>query len=83
MTEMAHWSFDVSTSTDADVRAFLAERGGDLGRFVEQAVNRVLFDESLEEIGKRNAHLDPVELEQLIDSEVREMRKEFWATPRY
>jgi Ribbon-helix-helix domain len=74
----ARWNLKVSRDTDRDLRAFLAERGGrkgDLSRFVERAVRRQMFRETLREVWERNAHLDPDEVQRIVDEAVAEVRR--------
>lgn len=78
MSDLVKWNLTVSSTTDADVRAFLAERGesdADLSRFVERAVSRQLLLELTREIHARNAHVDPEALMTLIDEELAEVRR--------
>ena len=74
MTEMTRWDFKVSSN--ADVRAFLAEQGqsdGDLARFVEEAVNRELLRQTLAEVHAENAEEEAM---QLINEEIAAYRRE-------
>jgi len=78
MNEQTRWSLKVSRDTDVALRTLLASRGGrkgDLSRFVEQAVNRAVLREMINEIRDRNAHLDPAEIERLVDEELAEVRR--------
>lgn len=78
MNEQTRWSLKVSRDADIAVRTFLAERGGrkgDLSRFVEQAAVREVMRETLRQIRERNAHLDPEEIQKLVDEEVAEVRR--------
>ena len=79
MTEMARWNFEVSRSTDADVRALLIERGGgdgDLGSFVEDLVQRELLRKAMDESGMRNADLGEDEVMKLVNEEIAAVRAE-------
>lgn len=79
MTEMTRWNLEVSSSTDADVRAFLTEQGqsdGDLARFVEEAVKAELFWQTIDEVHARNAHLNPDEVMQMVNEEIAAHRAE-------
>ena len=85
MGELARWSLKVSRETDIALRTLIASRGGkkgDLSRFVEEAVNREVLREIVRDIQARNADADPVELERLIDEEVKAVRKTFWTEDR-
>lgn len=78
MGDLARWSLKVSRDTDVALRTLLASRGGrkgDLSRFVEDAVNREVLRETVREIQTRNADVDPVELEQMIDEELGHLRR--------
>ena len=78
MNDQTRWSLKVSRETDIALRTYLASRGGkkgDLSRFVEDAVNRAVMREMVQEIWEANADLDPQEVERLVDEELREVRK--------
>ena len=81
MGEQARWSLKVSRETDIALRTFLAERGGrkgGLSRFVEDAVNRSVLRQLLREAREPNAHLDPEEIQKLVDEEFAEVRRARW-----
>jgi len=81
MGEQTRWSLKVSRETDIALRTFLAERGGrkgDLSRFVEEAVNRSVLQQMLREAREANAHLDPEEVQKLVDEEFAEVRRARW-----
>ena len=81
MTEQTRWNLVVSRNTDRAVRSLLAERGGrkgDLSKFVERAVNRAVLQETVREIRERNRHMDPEEIQRIIDEAVEEVRNERW-----
>lgn len=83
--EPARWSLKVSRETDIALRSLLATRGarrGDLSRFVEEAVNREVLRETMQDIYARNADMPAGELEQLVEDELREMRAAFWSEQR-
>lgn len=64
--------------TDVALRTFLASRSarkGDLSRSVEEAVNREVLRETIRAVQTRNADADPVELEQLIEEELSDLRR--------
>ena len=78
MGEQTRWSLKVSRETDIALRTFLAERGGrkgDLSRFVEDAVNRAVLRQMVQEIWDRNAGLAPEEAEKLVEEELAEVRR--------
>lgn len=78
MGEQTRWSLKVSRETDIALRTFLAERGGrkgDLSRFVEDAVNRAVLRQTLQEVWEQNKDLDPDEVQKLVDEELAEVRR--------
>lgn len=61
VNQMTRWTVVVSEQTDQQLRAFLGQLGakkGDLSRYVEQAVNRCLLEDTVKQIKERNAVLD-------------------------
>lgn len=67
---MARWDIVIPDETDRSVRRFLARADGknsDLPRFVELAVRRAIFWETLESVWKRNTHLFPDEAQTLAE----------------
>jgi hypothetical protein len=81
MTDQTRWNLVVSRNTDKAVRSLLAERGGrkgDLSKFVEDAVNRAVLLETVREIRERTKHIDPDELQKMIDEAVEEVRTGRW-----
>lgn len=78
MTEQTRWSLKVSRETDINLRTHLASRGGkkgDLSRFVEDAVNREVLRQTVQEIWDANADLDPDEVQRIVDQEVDAVRR--------
>ena len=78
MTEQARWNLKVSRETDIALRTHLASRGGkkgDLSRYVERAVARAMLRETVSEIRRRNAGMDPDEIQRIVDEEVAEVRR--------
>jgi hypothetical protein len=65
------WNLVVSKNTDQALRQFLANEGkgkkGELSRFVEEAVNKHIFDSALKAAHEHNANVDPDELEAAIE----------------
>lgn len=65
------WNLVVSSATDKSLRQFLANEGGgkkgDLSRFVEEAVNRRIFEMTARAAKEQNAGVDPDELDQAIE----------------
>ncbi len=75
---MTRWTLVVSDETDTRLRAFLGSRGakkGDLSRYVEQAVNRSLFEDTVEAVQERNLRYDPDAVMNDAEEAVREMRR--------
>ena len=73
------WTVSVSKETDIAVRSHLAQRGlkkGDLSKFIEEAVKRRVFDQTLEEVRSKFDDLSPEEVEALVDEAVTAARKE-------
>lgn len=67
------------------MRTLLATRGGrkgDLSRFVEEAVNRAEFRETVRGVRKRNADADPGEIEEIVKAELGAVDRTFWAEHR-
>jgi len=74
---MSRWHLSIPDRTDRAVRTFLARTGGrkgDLSRFVDDAVRRLLLDLTLGDIKARNAGYDQQEILDLIDEEVEAAR---------
>lgn len=72
------WTIRVSEETDRTLRTFLAQRGlkkGDLSRFVEEAVQELLFRAALEEAREANQDLSDDELEDLVNEVVGAVRR--------
>jgi len=81
MGELTRWSLTVSRETDVALRTLLASRGGrkgDLSKFVEEAVNREVLRATLRDVRERNRHLDPDEVQKLVDEEFAEVRRARW-----
>ena len=69
---MTRWNLSIPEKTDQAIRTFLARTGGkkgDLSRFVDEAVRRML-DLTVQEIKDRNARHDQQKILDLIDEEV-------------
>ena len=70
-TPTTRWNLVVSKETDKSLRQFLAYEGGgkkgDLSRFVEEAVNKHIFDLAIKTARENNANVDPEELDAAID----------------
>ena len=67
---MTRWNLVVPDKTDRMVRMHIASNGGkkgDLSKFVDKAVRQRIFHETVREIKKTNASLDPQEAQRLAD----------------
>jgi len=75
---MTRWTVSVSKETDISVRSFLAQRGmkkGDLSKFIEEAVERRVLDQTMAEVRSKFADMPVAELESLIDEAITAVRK--------
>jgi hypothetical protein len=75
---MTRWTLVVSDETDRRLRTFLGSRGakkGDLSRYVEQAVNRSLFEDTVDAVQARNLRYDPDTVMRDIEAALREVRR--------
>ncbi len=82
--EAIRWTVIVSRETDTAVRTHLAQRGlkkGDLSRFIEDAVRRRVFEQTVADVKARNANADPDSLEDDIETALREVRAERFKDP--
>lgn len=70
-TTTTRWNLIVSKDLDKSLRQFLAAEGrgkkGELSRFVEEAVNRHIFDMAARAAKEQNADVDPEELDAAIE----------------
>jgi hypothetical protein len=76
--ESVRWTVVVDKETDRNLRTRLASRGlkkGDLSKFVEDAVNRTLFMETVDEVREGFKDLSPEEVEELATEAVAWARK--------
>ena len=68
---------ELPDQTIRDVEALLAKRGeGDVTAFVERTVQRAVFFDTVREVKRQNAGVDPQELDRLIDEAVEAARAE-------
>lgn len=77
MEDAVRWNITVSKETDLALRRFLRSQGmkkGDISKFVEEAVRRSVFHQTIQDVKARNADTEPVELQNLIDEALREVR---------
>ena len=83
--ESIRWSVKVSKETDVAVRSYLAQKGlkkGDLSKFIEEAVRRRVFDQTVAEVRARNAGVAAEEIEACIEEALDAVRAERFGTPR-
>ncbi len=76
--DTTRWTVSVSRDTDIAVRSFLAQRGmkkGDLSKFIEEAVNWRVLDQTVAEARSKFSDLPSDELETLIDDAVAAARQ--------
>ena len=84
MDELVRWTVKVSKVTDVSLRSFLAQRGmkkGDLSKFIEHAVQKEVFAQTVAEVEARNADVSASEIEASIDDALRQVRAEMWGAP--
>ena len=85
MDDLVRWTVKVSKDTDVSLRSFLAQRGmkkGDLSKFIEQAVQKAVFSQTVADVEARNVELSDSEIEASIDDALRKVRAEMWGAPR-
>ena len=73
------WNIKVSKETDLALRTHLGAQGmkkGDLSKFIEEAVNWRLFNQSVRRIKAANHRFSPEELQRIIDQAVGQVRAE-------
>lgn len=83
--EVIRWTVKVSKATDVSLRTFLAQRGlkkGDLSRFIERAVQKEVFAQTVAGVQARNVSVPDKEIEGVIDDAVRLARAERWGKPK-
>ena len=81
--ELVRWTVKVSKNTDVSLRIFLAQRGlkkGDLSKFIERAVQKEVFAQTVAAVQARNAGVPDVEIEKVIDDALRQVHAEMWGT---
>lgn len=77
--ESVRWTVVVDKATDRNLRTRLAERGlkkGALSKYVEDAVNRTLFHETLVEAREGFKDMTPEEIDALVDEAVAAVRSD-------
>lgn len=71
-------TIELSKETEQSLEVYLAEQGlrkEAMSEVVEEAIETFLLRQSLHEVHQRNAHLDPEEVEMLVENAVREHRQ--------
>jgi Ribbon-helix-helix domain len=79
--EIVRWTVKVSKDTDISLRSFLAQRGmkkGDLSKFIERAVQKEVFAQTVAEVQARNVNVPDETIEADIDDALRRVRAQMW-----
>lgn len=82
--EIVRWTVKVSKDTDVSLRTFLAQRGlrkGDLSKFIERAVQKEVFAQTVAAVKARNEGIPDAEIQKVIDDALRQVRAEMWGKP--
>lgn len=85
MEEVIRWTVKVSKDTDVSLRSFLAQRGmkkGDLSKFIERAVQKEVFAQTVAGVQARNAGVPEEQIEAAIDDALRQVRAQMWGKPK-
>ena len=83
--EVVRWTVKVSKDTDVSLRTFLAQRGlkkGDLSKFIERAVQKEVFAQTVAGVQAKNAGVSDKAIEGAIDDALRQVRAEMWGKPK-
>ena len=83
--ELIRWTVKVSKDTDVSLRTFLAQRGlkkGDLSKFIERAVQKEVFAQTVAAVQARNVKIPDKDIESAIDDALRQVRAEMWGNPK-
>ena len=78
---LVRWTVKVSKDTDVSLRSFLAQRGtkkGDLSKFIEQAVQKEVFAQTVADVQARNAQKSDAEIDVAINDALCGVRAELW-----
>lgn len=79
--EIVRWTVKVSKDTDISLRSFLAQRGmkkGDFSKFIERAVQKEVFAQTVAEVQTRNVNVPDEAIEADIDDALRRVRAQMW-----
>jgi hypothetical protein len=82
---LVRWTVKVSRGTDVALRSFLAQRGlkkGDLSKFIERAVQKDIFAQTVAAVQARNANVPSEEIEAAIEDALRQVRAERWGSAK-
>jgi predicted RNA-binding Zn ribbon-like protein len=74
---MTRWTIQVDEKTDRAVRTHIARNGGrkgDLSKFVEQAVKKAVFWQTVDDARAFNKDVDPQEIEAAVDAALDDVR---------
>ena len=83
--EIVRWTVKVSKDTDISLRSFLAQRGmkkGDLSKFIERAVQKEVFAQTVADVQARNVNVPDETIEADIDDALRRVRAQMWGKAR-
>jgi len=83
--DVVRWTVKVSRDTDISLRSFLAQRGmkkGDLSKFIERAVQKEVFAQTVASVQARNADVPDEEVAGAIEDALRQVRAEMWGEPK-
>jgi hypothetical protein len=78
-SDLTRLTISWTKETDLELRTYLGSQGmkkGDLSKFIEDAVRWRLFDQTVKAIKARNADADPDALTEMIDTTVRDVRRD-------
>jgi Ribbon-helix-helix domain len=81
---LVRWTVKVSKDTDVSLRSFLAQRGtkkGDLSKFIEQAVQKEVFAQTVADVEARNSKIPIKEIDAAINDALRNVRADMWGKP--
>ena len=70
---------ELSKETEQSLEAYLTQKGlkkDAMSEVVEEVIETFLFKQMLKASHERNAHLDPEEVEAMVEEEVRQHRRE-------
>jgi hypothetical protein len=82
---LVRWTVKVSRDTDVALRSLHAQRGlkkGDLSKFIERAVQKEVFAQTVAAVQARNANVPDSEIEAAIEDALRQVRAERWGPPK-